>query len=254
MLEKLGYGWIEPSTCIEKNDTLFEDNNYDEDKEFHQNEITEVNLYDLSLTHEENFEDGEITKYILLPIDRDGFLSENSFSPLINAGAKIVMNSEQFSKNSENLLDFMVLDYDTIFGLRLLTFQKYNSSFFSSDERVFFEALLIKFHSFKFKPFYVSYPTIHKELGIKKDRAITISRKFQKLGFLKSEIKTSRINDRPSQVTYYDIDTDVILELLPKIFKDRDLNDIRNDIKKYLEPALKRKKDSGADDIMRSTW
>lgn len=257
MLKKIGYGWIDPDTCIERDNIHSEEENeadedeiydcYDED----DNRTTEVKLYDLSLTHDENFEDGTATKYILLPINRIDYLGDKSYTPLVNAGAKLIMNYKQFAENSITLMDFMVFDYDSIFGLRLLSFQKYNSDFFSCDERVFFETLLIKFHSFNFKPFFISYPTIQKELGIKKDRLITISKKFQKLGFLTSEIKTSLIENRPSQITYYALDADKIMELLPQIYKRKDFYDIENDLKKYLEPALKKVNDSSIDDSSR---
>lgn len=260
MLEKLGYGWIDPETCIERDNIHSEEKNeaddddiydcYDEDED--DDRTTEVKLYDLSLTHDENFEDGTTTKYILLPINRIDYLGDKSYTPLVNAGAKLIMNYKEFAENSNTLMDFMVLDYDSIFGLRLLSFQKYNSDFFSCDERVFFETLLIKFHSFNFKPFFISYPTIQKELGIKKDRVITISKKFQKLGFLTSEIKTSFKENRPSQITYYALDADKIMELLPQIYKRKDFYDIENDLKKYLEPALKNVNESSIDESSKS--
>lgn len=253
MLEKLGYGWVDPSTCIERDDTHFEDNDYDDEGEYQSNELEEVNLYDLSLTHEENFQGGESIKHILLPINRDGFLG-NSFTPLTNAGSKIVMDSKKFLANSESIMDFMVLDYDTMFGIRLLTFQRYDSTFFSCDERVFFETLLIKFHSYHFKPFYISYPTIQKELAIKKDRLVTISNKLQSLGIVTTEIKKSKIDGRPSQVTYYDLNTDRIIELLPDIYNNEYLPQITDEMEKYLKPALNRKISTEIADSMRSTW
>jgi hypothetical protein len=232
------YGYIDPATFTEKN--LQESmQNYEEEPE-ELEELIDVPLYDLTLDSEENFQDGIETKYILLPVNKDGVVNETSFTPLLNAGGKIVVNNDGFRENLDIISDIFIIDYNTMFGLRLLVFQKYNSKFFSCDERVFFETLLIKFHAFRFKPFYISYPTIFNELGIKKDRAITISRKFQRLGFLETEIKTKLIDGRPSQVTYYHLDTDKILELLPKIYIEEHFEDIDRDIKKYLEPALKK--------------
>lgn len=263
MIEELGNGQFNQETNAEEyynySDKL--ENEYDEcddENEIIENEI--VVLYDLSLTLGENFQDGIKTKYILLPINAEGFLMSETYTPLLNAGAKIVMDSEKFSNNKDILMDFFVLDYDTMFGIRLLTFQKYNSDFFSCDERVFFETLLIKFHYFNFRPFFISYPTIQKELGIKKDRLVTIAKKFEKLGFLTKEIKTSIIDKRPSQVTYYFLDTNRILELLPQIYNRDNLDDIEKDLKKYLQPAFN-KKDmmtkiniDANDEIKRSTW
>ncbi|MDR7208409.1 hypothetical protein [Flavobacterium piscis] len=259
MLEKLGYGWIDPETCIERDNTHTEEENERDDEELYDYEddnddrIVEVKLYDLSLTHDENFEDEETMKHILLPINRDGFMG-NSFTPLTNAGSKIVMDSKKFVANSENIMDFMVLDYDTMFGLRLLTFQRYNSTFFSCDERIFFETLLIKFHSYGFKSFYISYPTVQKELGIKKDRLITISKKFHNLGIATTEIKKSFINGRASQITYYNIDAYRIIELLPNIYNNKYLPQITNEMEEYLRPVLSRKINTGVDEIVRSTW
>jgi hypothetical protein len=234
----IGYGYIDPATFTENN--LQESmQNYEEEPE-ELEELIDIPLYDLTLDSEENFQDGIETKYILLPINKDGVVNENSYTPLLNAGGKIVVNNDGFRENLDIISDIFIIDYNTMFGLRLLVFQKYNSKYFSCDERVFFETLLIKFHGFRFKPFYISYPTIFKELGIKKDRVVTISRKFQTLGFLKTEIKTKLIDGRPSQVTYYNLDTDKILELLPKIYIEEHFEDIDRDIKKYLEPALKK--------------
>ncbi|WP_264565859.1 hypothetical protein [Flavobacterium sp. N3904] len=235
MIEKLGYGYIDPATYIERNEEVEEIDEVDDDIE---TKITDVPLYDLSLTIEENFRDGIQIKYILLPIKANGVQYENNYSPLLNAGAKIVMNAEKFEENSEYLMDFIVIDYDTMFGLRLLSFQKYNSDLFSCDERVFFETLLIKFQRFGFIPFFISYTTIEKELGIKKNRAITISKKFKELGFLNTEIQTSKIDDRPSQVTYYHINASKIIELLPKIYIKEHLDVIGRDVEKYLAPAI----------------
>jgi len=234
----IGYGDIDPAAFPENNlQEPFQD--YGEEPE-ELEELIDVPLYDLTLDSEENFEDGIETKYVLLPVNKDGVVNETNFTPLLNAGGKIIMSNDKLRQNMDYVTDFFVVDYNTMFGLRLLVFQKYNSKYFSCDERVFFETLLIKFHAFRFKPFYISYPTIFNELGIKKDRAITISRKFQRLGFLETEIKTKLIDGRPSQVTYYHLDTDKILELLPKIHIEEHFEDIDRDIKKYLEPALKK--------------
>lgn len=244
MIKRIEYGYIDPATFTENNlqeskqDYEEEPEELEEFEEFE--ELINIPLYDLALDSEENFKDGIETKYVLLPVNKDGVVNEISFTPLLNAGGKIIMSNEQHRQNMDYVTDFFVVDYDSMFGLRLLVFQKYNSKFFSCDERVFFETLLIKFHAFRFKPFYISYPTIFNELGIKKDRAITISRKFHKLGFLKTEIKTKSIEGRPSQVTYYNLDTDKILELLPKIYLDEHFENINRDIKKYLEPAFKK--------------
>lgn len=241
MIEELGNNQAEQETYTNENYSFSEE--FESEHDDFENEITEneeVVLYDLSLTLEENFQGGITTKHIILPINAEGFFMSETYTPLLNAGAKIVMDSEKFANNKEILMDFFVLDYDTMFGIRLLTFQKYNSDFFSCDERVFFETLLIKFHYFHFKPFFISYPTVQKELGIKKDRLITITKKFEKLGFVTKEVKPSFKDGRPLQITYYNLDANRIMELLPQIFNRDNLDDIDKDLKKYLQPALKK--------------
>jgi hypothetical protein len=234
----IGYGYIDPAAFPE-NSLQKPFQHYEEESE-ESEELIDVPLYDLTLDSEENFQDGIETKYILLPVNKDGVVNETSFTPLLNAGGKIIMNNDKHRQNMDYVTDFFVVDYNTMFGLRLLVFQKYNSEYFSCDERVFFETLLIKFHGFRFKPFYISYSTIFNELGIKKDRVMTISRKFHKLGFLRTEVKTTSIEGRPLQVTYYNLDTDKIIELLPVIYLEQHHEDTDRDIKKYLEPARKK--------------
>lgn len=259
MIEELENNQAEHETCIDGNYLFSEEseNEYDDENEIIENE--EVVLYDLSLTLEENFQDGITTKHIILPINAEGFLMSETYTPLLNAGAKIVMDSKKFANNKEILMDFFVIDYDTMFGIRLLTFQKYNSDFFSCDERVFFETLLIKFHYFHFKPFYISYTTLQKELGIKKDRIVTITKKFEKLGFVSKEIKKSFVDGRPSQVTFYNLDANKIMDLLLQIYKRDNFDEIDKDLKKYLQPALKKLNtlETINDEIIedrRSTW
>lgn len=232
------YGYVDPSECIEK--TASEDKNqiYEEEDEFE--ETIEVQLYDMSLNSEENFKDGVKTKYLLLPVTENGFEDCKSFTPLLHAGGKIILNKDKARQNMDYIGDTFVIDYNSMFGVRLLNFQKYNSTFFSCDERVFFETLIIKFHAFDFKPFFISYNEIFRELGIKKDRVHSISKKFQNLGFLKTKIVTRYIEKGPSQITYYFLNVDKIMELIPQIYIGDNSREMDNDIKKYLEPALKK--------------
>jgi hypothetical protein len=247
MITKLEtYGYKDPKECIESNIAnnafQFYEKGLVEVEEFKENEeldeSMDIQLYDMSLTSEQNFQNGEKTKYILLPINSEGIEKGPSFTPLLNAGGKIILNKEKAQQNMDYIGDTFVVDYDSMFGVRLLSFQKYNSDFFSCDERVFFETLIIKYHRFGFKSFFLSYNVILKELGIKKDRMISI--KFQNLAFLKTEIITKLIEGRPSQVTYYTLDANKIVELLPLIYIADHLEVIDKDIKKYLEPALKK--------------
>ena len=208
-------------------------------KDFTRDNNSHFNLYDCNLTFEENFEDGSDVKYILVPIHKEPKEEEN-FTPLLNAGAKVIMNRKYEMNDYSEQLNYIVLDYDSIFGLRLLTFQKYNSTTFKCDERVFFETLIIKYRRFGYKKFFWSFTTIKNELGISVDRAHSIIKKFMKMGFLTSEIITDKVNGRPSQITYYNINSSKIIELVPKIYLNKFQEEIKEGISEYLKEALKR--------------
>lgn len=205
------------------------------------NEEIEIELYDETLQFDENFEDGNTVKYVLLPIYKDKNNEEKNYTKLLNLGSKILMNRKKVMDKFSEGLNYFVLDYDSIFGLRLLSFQKYKPDFFSCEERVLFETLLIKFHQFKFKEFFYSYNTIQFELGIKKDKANTIVKKFVRLGFLNCNVKTSLIDGRPSQVTYYFVNAYKIIELIPLIYKNEHLEQVNEELTMYLEPAIEKK-------------
>jgi hypothetical protein len=246
MIAKLEtYGYVDPAqhigSIISNAKPHFYDEELEELEELEDLEETiEVQLYDMSLDSEQNFQDDVKIKYLLLPIHKEGIENGKSFTPLLHAGGKIILNKDKALQNMDYIGDTFVVDYNSMFGVRLLSFQKYNSTFFICDERVVFETLIIKFHYFDYKPFFLSYNEIFKELGIKKDRMLSISKKFQNLGFLKTKIITSLIENRPSQITYYFLDAAKIIELIPQIYIGDNTREMYNDIKKYLEPALKK--------------
>ncbi|MFV9552485.1 hypothetical protein [Algibacter sp. PT7-4] len=234
MLEKKGFGFIEPESCIDDDLTVQEIDENDE-----VSEVKEISLYDFNKTKEENLQTG--VKYLLIPISSDGFGKVEN-EQLLSEFTKIVSNEEEWlDYNNES--DLLVVDYATMFGLRLNRFKNYNSDFFSCDERVLFEFLVMKFKYFGFKPFYLSFATITKEMGIKIDRATSIIKKFKGLGFLESEVVKSLIEGKQRQVTYYCLHTNIIINLLPKIYLDEETEwDIKHDIEKYLKPKVKRSK------------
>lgn len=208
---------------------------YEEEEEYEFGD--DIPLYDLNLTFSENFEDGSTVKYALLPIykkPRDG----QDYTPLLNAGAKVIMNKNYEMTDYSEALNYLVFDYDPIFGLRLLTFQKYDSTKINCDERVFFETLIIKFRRFGYKKFFYSFSELQQELGISKDRAKSIIKKFNSMGFLETEIITSSIKTGPSQVTFYKMKAKKIVEVIPEIFKTEFVSDMTEKISEYLKPAL----------------
>lgn len=197
-----------------------------------------IELYNQSLSYQENFLDGKKVKFILLPLFKDQKNDDKNFTPLLNAGAKIIMNRKEIAGTHSEHFHYLIADYHSIFGLRLLSFQRY-TDLFGCDERVLFETFLIKFHSFKFKPFYMSLPTVYKELGIKETRAKSIISRFIEMGIVTKTVKKTKINDFPSQVSHYEVNADVVVSLLPKIYEEEHLDEVQKDIEKYLEPALK---------------
>ena len=200
-------------------------------------EVQKIKIYDDSLTFEENFDDLTDVKYALLPIYKTPSNEEIDFSPLLNAGGKVI-TSKDFESHD---LEYYIVDYDSIFGLRLLSYQRYNSHFFDCQERVFFEALLIKQKSFKYKPFYYSCSEIFKELGIKKDKVYSIQKKFIELGIISTSKKTGIVNNKPAQITYYTINAIRILALVPEIYIEDYQEKAIENLTIYLKPLLRQK-------------
>ncbi|PQL90744.1 hypothetical protein [Apibacter adventoris] len=233
------FSLIDELDCIEKQEDKLKRSSWDDEKD-NIPDYHKIELYDYNKTHEENFKSGSDKKYILIAVEGNKhFTVTNSEFIFPTPQSKCLVDISKVEEFSN--LEFIPMDYDTIFGTRFTTFIKYNSNFFLCDERIIFEALLIKLKSFDYKPFYWSKEMIFKEAGIKKDRATKIIERFKELGILSTEIKKSIINSRPQQITYYTLHPEKILELLPKIFEGRDnLKSIENELNTYLKPILKK--------------
>lgn len=201
----------------------------------------EIELYDSQKTFDENFEKGSDRKYVLVTINKNKgvFIPGNYLTVIPTPQSKCLIDIEKVEEFGN--LEFIPIDYDTFFGLRLLSFQKYKSDFFLCDERVMFEAFMIKYQRFGFKPFYWSKEVIFEEVGIKKDRATKIIEKFIKLGIATRKLVKTQINNRPMQINYYDLNVDRIVELIPEIYLERDSICLEREIKEYLTPKLKKK-------------
>lgn len=192
--------------------------------------LQEIQLYDPTKTKEENFNDGSGQKYLLISVDRYGSLNIDANVP--DQFSKVVVDLNTVEEYG--LPEFAVVDYDSIFGVRLTSFIKYQSDFFTCDERVFFEALLIKYKAFGHKPFFWSKEVIWKEIGVKKDRATKITKRFIELGILTQEVKKSVLDGRPQQITYYEPIASRIMELIPEMFGERDDDGFIAELEKYL--------------------
>ena len=221
-----------------------EDDDFEEEIDRYSIELPygyqEIELYDNQKTFDENFEKGKNKKYVLIEIDKSReFSIANMASVIPTPQSKCIIDIEKVEDYSS--LEIIPVDYDSFFGLRLLSFQKYKSDFFLCDERVMFETFLIKYQRFDFKPFYWSFNKVFEEVGIKKDRATAIIEKFIKLGIASKKLVKTQIENRPMQINYYDLNTDRIIELIPEIYLERDSVNLETEIKKYLIPIIKKK-------------
>lgn len=200
----------------------------------------EVKLYNHDISFEENFQQNNTPKYILIEVNSEGNMQVNN---RLSPSDKIVVNMRDFHEFN---FDRYFVDYDTIFGTRLLNFMQYDSNFFVCDERVFFEALIIKYKKSNFTSFYWSKEKIFKELGIKKDRAEKIISRFKELGIISVENKKTKSSEgKPQQVNYFFLHPERVIEILPKVFRDEEDERIfpgHRDIQKYLKPGLRKKK------------
>lgn len=201
----------------------------------------EIELYDNSKGFDENFEKGKSEKYILIQINQNRkFIIGQPEFILPSQQSECIINIDKLEEQN-SYLEYLIIDYDTFFGLRYLSFNGYNSDFFLCDERVMFEALLVKFKYFDFKPFYWSKEMMFKEVGVKKDRATKILEKFMSLEIVSKELVKTSIENRPMQITYYNLDAEKIIDLVPKIYKEREAINLESQLRKYLLPALNRK-------------
>jgi len=192
--------------------------------------LEEIKLYDPCKTREENFNDGSWQKHLLFSVTRNGNLSIDTRIP--DQFSKVVVDLNTIEEYS--VPEFVVVDFDSLFGVRLTSFIKYKSEFLSCDERVFFEALLIKYKAFGHNAFFWSKEMIWKEIGIKKDRAAKIAKRFVEIGILEMEVKKSVLNGRPQQITYYEPIGSRIMELIPTLFGDRHDDGFISELQKYL--------------------
>lgn len=228
------------------------DINSEEDEEWYGDTknklmVKEISLYDHTLTKEENFADDN-EKFVLFRVTKDGEFGVADKENIIpNPLAKCVVNLSVIEDVVEEFT-FMPVAYNSFMGVEVLNFMKYNSNFFTCDERVFFITLLVKYKCFDFKPFYWSKEKMFQEIGVKKDRANKIINKFKELGFLSTDLVKAKIDGRPMQVTYFDIDGGKVIDLLPQILHSNEDEDgniyTQPDIEKYLKPSIKKEQKS----------
>jgi len=99
------------------------------------------------------------------------------------------------------------------FAINILKLQRYNFDFFSTEEVVLFEYLIVKAQAFGYKEFYHSTQTISSETGIKRRKLLSILNRFQDLGFLEIEIKGF------PKIKYFFVNLLKIQDLIPQIYQ-----------------------------------
>lgn len=118
-------------------------------------------------------------------------------------------------------------------AVNIIKLQRYNFKFFSLEEVVMFEYLIVKARAFKFKEFYHSSATIEKETGIKKSKLNSILHRFKRIKILNITVK-----GRP-QVKYFKVDFKKIYSLLNKIYgneKEKPFAEIRKLLTDFYKP------------------
>ena len=84
------------------------------------------------------------------------------------------------------LKKLLILKKQIPLALNILKFKNYNFNYFSCEEAIFFEYLIVKGQSFKFKEFFHSTETISSETGIKKHSLNSIIKKFIRREYLEA--------------------------------------------------------------------
>lgn len=111
--------------------------------------------------------------------------------------------------------------------------QRYNFDFFSLEEVILFEYLVIKGKAFQFKPFYHSSATIAKETGIKRNKLDSILKKFQGLQLIKVELKGY------PKVKHFLVNYPVIPSLFGKIYQFAENGKLSVENRKLLDDFYK---------------
>lgn len=113
-------------------------------------------------------------------------------------------------------------------AINIRKLQRYNFSFFTLEEVVFFEYLVVKAPLFKFKEFYHSTSTIAKEIGIKRSKLESIITKFGRMGLLSVEVKGF------PKVKHFTVNFEKIRFFLPKIYQSAENGKLSADMNKLL--------------------
>jgi hypothetical protein len=121
------------------------------------------------------------------------------------------------------------------FAINIIKLQRYNFNFFSIDEVVFFEYIVVQAIRFR-KEFYHSSKMVRDETGIKKTALATIVNRFNSLGII------TTCNRGLPKVKYYWVDFRTIIKLLPEIYllqsPDAQTVNLHQQLLDYLIPPM----------------
>jgi hypothetical protein len=195
-------------------------------------------LYDPDKSKEENFE--EKRNYLLMKITEDSLAVEDP-KRIFRPDTKYFTTSEDIFTGDVGL-DAIFIDTheNSAHAVYLKNFKKY-TSFFGCEERVFFEALLVKHKAFG-GGFTFSIPQCEKELGIKRSKRETIVERFIKLGIIETG-QAAIPAEQMKTITQFKVNVKKVVELIPEIYDEEvaNLTEIARDIEqRYLEPAPKK--------------
>ena len=135
----------------------------------------------------------------------------------------------------------LILKKQIPLALNILKFKNYNFNYFTCEEAVFFEYLIVKGQSFKFKEFFHSTETISSETGIKKHSLSSIIKKFIDKKYISIEVKGM------PKVKYFTVHYPDILNDLENIYRleenGKPLYDFRKLLYDYFQPLAEKYKE-----------
>ena len=192
-----------------------------------------IEIYDWSKTFKQNFE--EINeRHLVFRISR-----EDNIIELIPDSSTVIITKPAGVKDHK-YLSSLITDYYSLFGLRYNMFKRYNPRFFTCDERIFFEGLLIKFRKSDFKKFEWAKDKILYELGIKRSRLNTIISNFEKLGIIDHAVVHSiKTKTKKNKASFFVVNPERIMELTNEIYFKFEISQAQLAMSQFLKPALK---------------
>jgi len=109
------------------------------------------------------------------------------------------------------------------FSMNFRRFQRYNFKYFSSQEAILFEYLILLNHFFGYTEFFHSTSNITRETGIKRNCIESALHRFVGMGLLSIEVKGFPL------VKYFTIHPEVVLREFSHIFEFAEDDELQNE-------------------------